>query len=104
LELSQLWLSPLFTNVLRLYPYMIYHYMFYSLIKKDPKCRGIYETMPKISADGPHSLQRLGLLEPVTREAQNLIRNKEITLLKLKWKIDTKEVSTDSHLSYLFNS
>lgn len=104
LELSQLWLSPFFTKILRLHPYMIYHYMFYRLIRKDPKCKAIYEAMPKISADGPHRLQRLGLLDPVTKEGQNLVRNKEVPLLKLKWKIDPEKVSADSHLSYLFNS
>lgn len=102
LALSQLWLSPLFTKLLRLYPYMIYHYMFYHLIKTKPECRALYEAMPRISADGPHRLQRLGLLAPATAEGRDLIHNKTVPLLKLNWKISTQDIPSDSHLAYLF--
>ncbi len=67
LLLSQLWLSPLFTKIFRLFPYMIYHYMFYYLIRTDVECRRIYENMPKFSADGPHRYRKNGkflLAEP----------------------------------------
>lgn len=103
LKISQLWLSPLFTKLLRLYPYMIYHYFFYHLITTDARCSDIYGRMSKVSADGPHRLQRLGLLDPITREGQDLIDGRKVPLLKLKWKIPLQEIPTNSHLGYLFN-
>jgi len=103
LMLSQLWLSPIFTKVLRLYPYMIYHYMFYYLIRTDSKCRRIYENMPKLSADGPHRLQRLGLLQPLSKEGKKLVDDKKHSLQKLKWKIQPNNIPNNSHLLYLFS-
>ena len=102
LLLSQLWLSPLFTKVFRLFPYMIYHYMFYYLIRTDAGCRAIYENMPKVSADGPHRLQRLGLLRALSEEGKNLVDEKAVPLQKLTWRIDPEAIPDNSHLSYLF--
>lgn len=101
LRLSQLWLTPIFTKVLRVYPYMIYHFMFYYLIEKDSKCRFIYDKMPKISSDGPHSLQRFGLSKNIDDNAHALIQNSQPPLFKLKWKIKEEEIPSDSVLAYL---
>lgn len=101
LWLSQLWLMPWFTRLLRIYPYMIYHFMFYYLIRKNVRCRQIYDLMPKLSADGPHRLQREGLLQPLTNHAKTMIDNKTQPLFKLKWKLKMDTVPVDSNLDYL---
>lgn len=103
LLLSQLWLTPLFTKVLRIYPYMIYHHMFYYLIRTDPKCRKIYEDMPKFSADLPHLMQREGLLAPLTPKAQDAIDIRHTPVFKLNWKLRNAGIPTGSNLAYLFD-
>jgi hypothetical protein len=100
LELSQVWFHPIVRMVLKVHPYMIYHFMAYRLIKKDFECREIWNQMPKLSADGPHRLQRLGLLHPLTREGQDLIDNKTSPVFKLTWKLKSED-KKGSLLNYL---
>ena len=102
LLLSQVWLTPVFTRILKLYPYMIYHYMVYNLIRTDKQCRDMFKNMPKISANGPHRLQELGLLNDMTQEAKEIIHNGTIPLFKLKWNLKTDQISESSILHELF--
>lgn len=104
LTLSRLWLTPVFTRVARLYPYMIYHYMAYKLISTDNDCKKLWSKMPKVSALGPPRLQRLGLLSPVNDEAKELIDAKEIPLFKLKWNLDVSKIQPGTILHYLFST
>ncbi|MCB0214440.1 MAG: hypothetical protein KDJ52_34190, partial [Anaerolineae bacterium] len=103
LALSQIWLSSFFTKALRLYPYMVYHFMFYKLIRTEPACRQIYDQMVKISAQGPHILQREGLLEPLSQEAKLAIDKRKYPLFKLKWKLDSTDIPKGSNLDYLLH-
>lgn len=101
LMFSQFWLLPFFKKVLRIYPYMIYHFMFYHLIQSDLECRAIYDAMPKVSAEKPHSIQREGLLQPLTHKAKQIIDQKEAPLFKLKWNFGDGKIPAGSTLEYL---
>jgi len=101
-NLSQIWLTPLFTHLFKLYPYMVYHFMFYKMIKQDIKCADIYNNMFKYAAEGPHKLQHYGLLNAPNNEIKDLIDLKKEPLFKLKWKIDADSLNKDTALSYLF--
>lgn len=103
LELSKIWLNPVFKSVLKIYPYMIYHFIFYDLIMKDLNFRVLFEKMPKVSANGPHLLQNYGLLSSINAKAKLLVDNKQEPLLKLKWKIEEQKIDKDSNLAYLFS-
>jgi hypothetical protein len=102
LMLSQVWLTSFFTKTLRIYPYMIYHYMFYYLVRTDSRCRAIYEAMPKVSADGPHYLLRKGLLNPLDDNSKKFIDHKSQPVQKLKWKIPDESLE-GTNLEYLFS-
>jgi hypothetical protein len=102
--LTRLWLTPLFTRVLKLYPYMIYHYMFNKLVSDDPACREQWERMPRISASNAPKLQRLGLLNPLTEEARLVIDQREVPLFKLKWNIKTDSIKGGTIVDYLFKT
>lgn len=102
LGLSQIWLSPLFTKVLRLYPYMIYHFMFYRLIRTDEQFRSIWEQMTKVSADGPHSLQEIGLRRPMDDALKQKVDTQKEMLFKLNWKLPAQSLEENNLISYLF--
>ena len=104
LMLSQLWLTPLFTKVLRLYPYMIYHYMFYYLIRTDPKCKSIFENMPKVLADGPVFVKRKGFDATVNENIIQWIINSETPLFKLDWKTPIQKLPQSSLIHSLLNN
>ena len=97
-----LWFTWFTRKILRIYPYMVYHYKFYSLITMNNHCKKSWKNMPKISADGPHKLQRIGLLSPINDDVKHLIDNKTIPLFKLTWKLKERNWSPNSVLAYLF--
>lgn len=102
--LSRIWFNAYFLKFFRVYPYMVYHYMFYDLIMSNPECRAIYKAMPKFSADFPHVLQRIGLLKPLTAEVKSFIDEKKSPIVKLSWKIDISGMNEGTVLDYLFQN
>ena len=101
-DLSQLWFHPFVRKVLRVYPYMIYHFMAYRLVNTDAKFCEIWNRMPKVSASGPHSLQDFGLLKPVSNDSLDLL-GRGHPLFKLNWKVPTGEID-GSILEHLFQN
>ena len=100
----RIWFTPLMTHALRLYPYMVYHFKVYDLIRSDAECTEIYRTMNKFSADTPHKVQQFGLLEPLTEEARQWIDERCSPLFKLTWKLESQSIKKGSVLDYLIHS
>ncbi|WP_376696621.1 capsular polysaccharide synthesis protein [Wenzhouxiangella sp. EGI_FJ10305] len=101
LELPRLWLRKPFIRLLKAYPYMIYHYMLYHLVRSDPALKSLWERMPKVSADLPHFAVHRGLLEHLDDEAKRFIDSGEAPLFKLSWKLPSQDVPPESVLIYL---
>lgn len=101
LELPRLWLRRPFIRLLKAYPYMIYHYMLYDLIRSDPALKSVWDRMPKLSADIPHFAAHRGLLEPIDDEAKRFIDSREAPLFKLSWKLPFQDIPPESLLVYL---
>lgn len=101
---TRLWFSAFITKVLRIYPYMIYHYKVFDLISTDRECKSMFDSMPKYSAVRPHTLQQFGLTMALTLQAKNFIDSKETPIHKLNWKIDLAKVYPDTTLGYLLQS
>lgn len=99
---TQLWFTYFTRSVLKIYPYMVYHYKFYQLISNDKQCKNIWKQMPKISADGPHKLQSVGLLKPLTEEIKEMINHNKTSLFKLTWRLKREKIPENSILAYLF--
>ncbi|MDZ7755182.1 capsular polysaccharide synthesis protein [Rhodohalobacter sp.] len=104
LSWPRIWFSPLMTRLLRLFPYMVYHFKVYDLIRTDKECAAIYQTMNKYPADIPHKMQRFGLLKPLTDEARQWVDEQRSPLYKLTWKLDSPTIPKDSVLYYLIDS
>lgn len=96
---TRYWFSPLFTKVLRIYPYYVFHYLFERLISQDSDSQIIWHNTKKVSADGPHIRQRQNLFSPLNFSVKNEIDNKQIPLYKLTRKYDKNKYSP--LLSYL---
>lgn len=100
-DLSRLWLTKPVIRLFRTFPYMIYHYAFYDLVRSDPECTRIWKRMAPVSADGPHKLLRAGLLAPATDRVIGIIDSRQEALFKLTWKLPKSEVPKGTVLYHL---
>lgn len=103
LELPRLWLSKPVIRLLKAYPYMVYHYMLYDLVRSDQALWTLWERMPKVSADIPHYAAHRGILERLDEEAKLFIDSGTAPLFKLSWKLPSEEVPSISVLEYLLD-
>ena len=101
LDWPRIWFHPIITDFFRLYPYMIYHFKVYDLIRRDSEIEEYYKNMNKFSADIPHKMQRIGLLEPLSEDAKRWVDQICSPLYKLNWKLQTDQIPEGSTLDYL---
>jgi len=99
---AALWVHPFVAKNLKLYPYHWFHYLFARLVSKDAECADLWRRTPRISADVPHRLKHIGLLEPVGAEIKSVIDSRQDPLYKLNWRAD-REVTPGCILDYLLN-
>jgi hypothetical protein len=97
----RIWTWSLVNRMTRLFPYMIYHYVFYDVIRRNRDFRRLWEATPKISADGPHLLGRFDLSMRVTRDIRDLIEKPVAPVYKLSWKALVGSVPDYSLLALL---
>tara|TARA_B110000211_G_C14089961_1_gene558495 strand:- start:5476 stop:6306 length:831 start_codon:yes stop_codon:yes gene_type:complete len=103
LLLTKLWFSPLFTNILRLTPYFVTHYMFYKVISDNKSLRHNFQLIPKVLADPSHSFKNDILMEPLLLDLKELVDSRKVPVIKLSWRAIDKKIPSNSNLSYLFN-
>ena len=60
IRLTRLWFSWPFRRLIRISPYMVYHYMVADIVNRDDAAAAVYSRMSVFSAKGPHALQRKG--------------------------------------------
>ncbi len=99
-----LWFSRPIRDWLKAEPYFAFHYAFEYLVRRDPELRSIWERTPKISADGPHRLQTVGLRAPVSSELVSEINDAAEPLYKLDWKLGPDPLPPGSVLAYLLDT
>lgn len=102
LDLTRLWFTPLFTKILRVSPYMVYHYMFYRLIAKDNRLYKLFEKMPQMSSPLMFSFKEDNVYQTLTPEIKSLVDNKPVPLVKLHWRHIKKAIPKRSNIAYLF--
>lgn len=102
---TRFWLSPVMTKILRIYPYFIFHYMFYDLICRDQDAEAVWSKTEKIYADDAHALQNFGLYTPLSDKAKYHIDCIKSPLYKLTWKSSFPQLNSHGTvLEYLFKS
>ena len=97
----RIWFSTIFTRWIPIQPYFFYHYSYSQAIMQSSIARKVWQSMPKVSADGPHSLLRVGLLNSVTLESKNLILEPTMPVFKLNWKSVPENFPEKSVVQYL---
>ena len=104
LWLPRLWLSWPFRKMLRVYPYMIYHYLFCDLVRQDSELARIYSEMPIVPAEGAISLHRYGVERPYSPKAKRILEDPSIPLHKLRWKNPQGSQELESVLTHLIET
>ena len=85
---TQLWFSYPVRKWLKIYPYMWLPFLFAQVLRADPRSRQVWRDVKKISADLPHRLQKVGLLEPLTEAVKTEIDTRQSPVYKLNWRYD----------------
>lgn len=84
--------------------YFWFHYLFGKLLEQNNEFRQLWASTPKISADGPHRLQREGLLQPATDRTDFAIKNKFSNVFKLTHRKPVPDDITGTVLDSLYHS
>ena len=101
---TQVWFSGFVARMLRVYPYFWFHYLFEYIYLQDNQFREMWDDTPEFSADIPHQLQFIGLLNELDKETKAEIDNKKSPVYKLTWKFDTAGYKPGTILDYLLES
>ena len=99
---TRFWSSWLIVKLFKVYPYLIFHYMFAKLIGADQECLAIYKRMKNFYTTGD-ILGQYGLLKPLTDEIKQRIDSQIDPVYKLSWKYNKNKYSNSSVLHYLLN-
>ena len=82
---TKFWFNPLFTKVLKFFPYYCFHYLFTELVHRDRKCRQVWQMMPKLGADSCHSVLKQ-MHSPLTQDFKQAIDKSLVPVYKLSYK------------------
>ncbi len=82
--------------------YFWFHKLFAALIRSEEEVARAWNSVPQISADAPHHLQRIGLLEKINNEAQFHIANKLTNIYKLDRRLDIPDDVNGTIIGLLF--
>jgi|694.fasta_scaffold94412_1 hypothetical protein len=81
--------------------YFIHHYIFNSLYKYDIIFRQLWNNVPKLSANGPHYLQKIGYFNNITIKSKLEIDYKIVPVYKLTYKCKFPPYNINKNLYYL---
>jgi hypothetical protein len=99
---AQLWFAPPLPQ-LGISPYMAFHYQFARLLRIDGSFREIWERTVKVTADGPHGLQKHGLEEPPSPAVLAELEERRVPVYKLRWRIDPTTLPQPSTIKVLLD-
>jgi len=83
------WHSHFARNVLKTYPYYIFHYTFNKIIFEDKACQNIWQSAKSFEAELPHNLQTWSKQHNSTQKAVDFILSGVSPVHKLNWRRDT---------------
>jgi len=86
------WHSDFAKNVLKTYPYYIFHYTFNKIILEDADCRHIWTDTKPYLEDDPRILKRLSRKRSNTSKAVEFVSSQKSPMHKLNWR---KDLTTD---------
>lgn len=96
-----LWFHPFVVDVLKIYPYFWFFYLFEKLYREEEEVKQIWDATPKISADGPHKLWNYGLFKKLSSALREDIDEGRDPLYKLTYKYKPQQLQPGCALHYL---
>ena len=84
--------------------YFWFHYLFGRLLEHNDEFHQLWASTPKISADGPHFLQRTGLLKPATARTEFIVNNRFLNMHKLTHRVSVPDDISGTVLDSLYRS
>ena len=84
--------------------YFWFHHLFGDLYNSDNRFKELWDSTPKLSADGPHYIQQQGLLNKLSNKVKNHIDTVKTPVYKLSYKYDMKKYNPGCNLRYLLNT
>lgn len=100
----QIWFSYFVYTMLKVYPYFWFHYLFEHIYLKDDQFKQLWDDTPKLSADGPHQLQTIGLFKLLDEAAKAEIGQRRSPVYKLTWKYELSDYKDGNVLDYLLKA
>lgn len=100
-QLASYLVHPCVVQFLPVNPYFSFHYNFYRVVATNERCRQIWDATPKISAAGPHEMQRKAF-QLVTPEIKSIITARPHPVCKLNWRLSA--APPGSVLDYLLRT
>lgn len=82
----RVWFHPAVWRTLGARPYFAFHYMAERVLAADPALAKLWEAVPKVSADGPHRPQSVGLDRDLTPPVRHVLATEASPVYKLTWK------------------
>ena len=84
--------------------YFIHHYLFGDLYNSDKQFKTIWDSVPKLSANGigPHYLQEIGMFNNLSTQTKLDIDNKITPLYKLTYKCDFPEYNENLNINLFY--
>jgi hypothetical protein len=74
-----------------IFPYFWFHYLFDKLYARDDEVRAIWDRVPKLAADGPHTLIHYGLEQQPDERIREFIQVNGTSVHKLSWRTDIND-------------
>lgn len=95
------WHSWYARQVLRVYPYFIFHYTFNKLMLTDPQCAQLWYRGRRYGAEAPHRLQSFAASPHGIADARQEIDRGETPMYKLDWRLDVNRPYWSAVLEHL---
>lgn len=102
--LPMLWLSPIFTKVLKVYPYFIFHYLFFWTLLTDRKARHLWRHVVKIDAKCAILPQRLGLTTRTDKSGISALEACSTPVYKLNHHVPDSSDLSNTYLEWVLLS
>ena len=81
--------------------YFWFHYIFTWLVKVQPGAKHVWDSTPKVAADGPHKLLHFGYREPIDAKMKEELDRPSVPVYKLNWRYSIGDIP-DSAMDYLY--
>ncbi|MFN1620004.1 capsular polysaccharide synthesis protein [Vibrio rotiferianus] len=97
--LYRIWLSILIKDIIKIYPYFIFHFIFREMIEKEPSFRTIFDKIPFCSNIPVHLVQRVGMKSNDIAKLKKLAIKERPFVQKLTYRMDEAYLDNEDNIT-----